>query len=940
MNRLILGIFNWLRRHAITGWAFFLALTLTLVWSVAHLDYKEDITDFLPLDSRSQEAMGVYRSLSGAERIFAIVSASDHGRPSPALLTEGVDRLVDNIRQADSLGWVSDMTWEIDLDSYADVADMVMTEAPLFLTDSDYARLDSALARPGYFDSRMAEVKEQLLLPSGGMLADNLGRDPLGLFTPLLERLMSGSAKAGFETYDGYILTPDSLNAIVMIESAFGGQESDGNARLLEMLESAAMQMQSDIPQLSARYLGGPVIAVGNASCIKTDSILAVSIAGLLILALLIYAFRDMRNILLIVVSVGWGWLFAMGLIAAFYSSISIIVIGIASVILGIAVNYPLHLIDHIQDSSDTRRAMSQVASPLLIGNITTVGAFLCLVPLQSPALHDLGLFSSLLLVGTIVFVLVFLPHAVRVSRSAQSRSHGRLLERLAGFSIENSRWTVAAVTVLTLVFAWFSTRTGFDTDLSNINYMTDSQRADMQHFQKLFYTADSARQTLYVVSSADSQQQALEQNETLSSTIDSIEQEYGLQPSAEIDRFIPSKSEQARRLNLLADFLGRHPALTDSINAAAKAHGFSDDAFAEFEDIVTAAHQPLSPDSMGMLSQVIFAGNLAADSSTGRFHVVRTLNVDAGDIDAITARIAQTPGFDGACFDIKSMSATVANTLTDNFNYICIVCGLIVFLFLWLSLGNFELAVISFIPMAVSWIWILGIMAMLDMRFNLVNIILATFIFGQGDDYTIFMTEGLCYEFAYGRRLLASYKKSIIMSALIMFIGIGCLVFARHPAMRSLGEVTIVGMISVVVMAYLFPPLLFNFLVKRRDGQLRRQPLSLALLWRRIFSRNSDELTRLSWTVLDRYRFKGADIFRRARRNIRALLADPSQLDVDSSSATIDITDNGQGEKALLLALMHPHIHFNVTLPDADAARLLRGSARDLAPNIKIDNA
>ena len=57
---------------------------------------------------------------------------------------------------------------------------------------------------------------------------------------------------------------------------------------------------------------------------------------------------------------------------------------------------------------------------------------------------------------------------------------------------------------------------------------------------------------------------------------------------------------------------------------------------------------------------------------------------------------------------------------------------------------------------MAVSWLWILGLMELLDIQFNIVNIILATFIFGQGDDYTIFITEGLVYEHAYGRKLLA----------------------------------------------------------------------------------------------------------------------------------------------------------------------------------------
>jgi 1-acyl-sn-glycerol-3-phosphate acyltransferase len=180
-------------------------------------------------------------------------------------------------------------------------------------------------------------------------------------------------------------------------------------------------------------------------------------------------------------------------------------------------------------------------------------------------------------------------------------------------------------------------------------------------------------------------------------------------------------------------------------------------------------------------------------------------------------------------------MNSAIADSLSEDFNYIGIACSLIVFVFLWMSFGRIELAIISFLPMAVSWIWILGLMAIFGIKFNIVNIILATFIFGQGDDYTIFMTEGCTHEYAYRKPMLASYKNSIILSALIMFIGIGSLIIAKHPALLSLAEVTIIGMFSVVLMAYLIPPYLFNWITKS-EGQYRKRPLTLGALARTWF--------------------------------------------------------------------------------------------------------
>ena len=103
--------------------------------------------------------------------------------------------------------------------------------------------------------------------------------------------------------------------------------------------------------------------------------------------------------------------------------------------------------------------------------------------------------------------------------------------------------------------------------------------------------------------------------------------------------------------------------------------------------------------------------------------------------------------------------------------------------------------------------------------QFNVVNVILASFIFGQGDDYTIFMTEGLMHEYATGKKILHSFKNAVALSALIMFIGIGALIVAKHPAMKSLAELTIAGMVIVVMMAYYLPPLLFRFFTGRKSG-------------------------------------------------------------------------------------------------------------------------
>ena len=268
--------------------------------------------------------------------------------------------------------------------------------------------------------------------------------------------------------------------------------------------------------------------------------------------------------------------------------------------------------------------------------------------------------------------------------------------------------------------------------------------------------------------------------------------------------------------------------------------------------------------------------------------------------------------------FEIGRLNSVIADTLNDNFNYIGWACGLIVFFFLWFSMGSIELALLSFLPMAVSWIWILGLMGLLGINFNIVNVILATFIFGQGDDYTIFMTEGCQYEYATGRRMLASYQHSILLSALIMFIGMGSLILARHPALHSLAEVTIVGMFSVVVMAWLLPPFFFRWLTMK-DGVRRRRPLT----WRSLlFPRRYPEVLPAGASmkacqdyVRDVYYYCGKDIVKSVRHALRHY---EDHITVSEDGKTVTVHNDKYGAVAMLMELRRetekPHCQGSLT--------------------------
>ncbi len=831
-------------------------LTVLLLLMVSSLKYNEDIYDFLPMDANHQKAITIYQDITGGKRVVAMLrrsSQSPEGDAGLARLEEAVDTFAKKVRESDKAGHIKEVISQIDIEKIASVTDFVYQNIPLMLQDSDYVLMEKILSDQKRIEESLAADVQMMMMPATGYFATNIGNDPMGLFAPVMTRLQEKQSTSAFEIEDGYIFTPDKNYSIVLMTSNYGSMESANNSLLVSYVDSISRQTMQQMPDVEISITGSPVIAVDNATQIKKDSRWAILIAVVLILCLLVVSFRSVRNLMLIGVSILFGWLFAMAFIAVFRSNVSLIVLGIGSIIIGIAVNYPLHFIAHIghgdrlpsrresdktmsnesvaaddrlpsrRESDKTmsndaaaadgsiRDALKDMVSPLLIGNITTVGAFASLIPLDAPALRDLGLFAAFMLIGTILFVLVFLPHLVR-----KNRNEGKeflLFGRLSSLSFKRHGWLAGVIAVLTIVFGYFSLNTSFDADMHHINYLTPTQERLMSDLKVSAGVKDSS--SVYVVTEGATWEEALKKRSELSPLLDSLERGKQISSCTDVTDFICSEEQQSEKIRRWDRFWATHrtEALAQ-LRKYARKNGFSDEAFQGFEGIVTAKYSPHSFDYFEPLVSVLFGQSFS--NSTGNCSVIDIVKPGQSSMSEVEDII--NPQLSTYAFDFAGMNSAVANALSDDFNYIGFACGIIVFVFLWLSFGRIELSLLAFLPMALGWIWILGIMDILGMQFNIVNVILATFIFGQGDDYTIFMTDGLINEYAYRRKLLPSYKNSIIISALIMFIGMGSLIVAKHPALHSLAEVTIVGMLTVVLMAWVIPPMVFNWLTMNNN--------------------------------------------------------------------------------------------------------------------------
>lgn len=828
MEKIAKAIFNYLASHKAIMWSIFAVCILLSLFSASRFHFTEDISGFFPNSAQYKRINNAYTHLGGDNTVVILIENRDSvaDKTDTWLLEQAVDDMELSLYHADTIGLIKRITAHIDNNSITKVAGFVAANMPFYLDSTDYARIDTAV-QPEKI--RQALLNDKILLSSPlGPARNIILSDPLHFSNRIMAELENFRAGDKFERIGDYIFSQDTTKAVVVVTSAYPVSETMNNGRLLSMIEECAMETAGELDNaVSISHFGAVSVASTNASQIKKDSIKAIVIALIIIIALLIYYYRNVRSILLIAVSILCGAIFAIGLLSLIRTDVSIIAIGVASIIMGIAVNYPIHILSAFKTDSNKINIIETVVEPMVTGNITTVGAFISLLFISSPAMKDLGLAAAFLLIGTILFVVVFLPHMLG---KGNAKNRNLAFGKIASLQLEQKRFVMPAVIILSVLFYIFAGHTGFDTDMHNINYMTPQQSA---YFKEFATDADTSRTTLYCVAYGDNMDHALDLQYMADNAIDELTAQGLIESHSGIGKFIPSRriqQSQLERWNRFMETEGKD--LSDRVNAAASELGFSQSAFSGFTGLLQNQPSTHETEYFAKAIEQISSNYIYKDSDNTLIYNI--LTVDNSNLEQVS-QVLDNIDCNIFTFADKSVASRMSSALSQDFDLVLYICGFLVFAFLLLSFGRIELALTAFAPLAIAWIWILGIMGLTGIQFNIVNIILATFIFGQGDDYSIFVTEGLVYEYATGKKRLAFYKNSILLSALIMFAGIGTLILAKHPAMRSLAQVTIIGMFSVVLMSYIIPPFIFKILTSK-NGELRRMPVTLCDLLKTVY--------------------------------------------------------------------------------------------------------
>jgi len=511
---------------------------------------------------------------------------------------------------------------------------------------------------------------------------------------------------------------------------------------------------------------------------------------------------------------VAFGALFSLSAIYFIKGAISVIALGTGSVILGIAVNYSLHLFNHYRHKKNIREVIRDLSLPLTIGSFTTIGGFLCLEFVQSEMLKDLGLFAAFSLIGASLCTLIFLPQLIVSKKEPLQHiptSHS-WIDKISSYRPEYNKIIVVIILLLTIVFAYTARWVGFEPDLSRMNFMTEKLKQAENNLKKVNIFS---LQSIYLVAEGKNLNEALINNEKMLDKVEQLREKGIVKKYSGVSSLIMSDSLQRTKIERWNRYWTneKKQQLIETLKKEGGALKFTPAAFDHFSELLNKNYQPADRETVSMIRKNFLDDYITEDS--GRATVVTLLKVTPGNKQSVYDLLDNDATI--TVLDKQYLTSKFVDIINSDFTSIAWMSSILVFIVLLLTYGRIELTLISFIPMFITFIWILGIMGILGIRFNIINIIISAFIFGLGDDYSLFIMDGLLQEYKTGKQNLSSYKSSIFLSAITTIAGLGVLIFAKHPALRSIAAISIIGIICVVIMSQILIPFLFASLIKNR---------------------------------------------------------------------------------------------------------------------------
>lgn len=669
-------------------------------------------------------------------------------------------------------------------------------EIPEALSDANLGRAAEAL-------------KEALGGPEGPLARRLAPEDPLQRFRAFL-RGLEAARPSGVESALGQLFSKEG-HALLFVDLADSPFDGERQRELLDALD----ELRSELPRVGGEPLvletsGVNRFALAGEEVAKRDlnRITVLSLGGLLLLfgGLM----RRPGRLLFTFTPLAGGVLVAMATSLVLFGELHVLALAFGSALLGVAIDYPVHLVHHHDlgasgESPDaTRRS---VLPSLLLASGTTTAGLVGLGLAGFPGFREMAVFACAGIVGAFATTLV-LSSALGPGGGASEPQRRAAVRLSRWFEGARGRWGVAWGVLVGLVGAGALglTRVRFRDDLSALNVPTPELLAEDARVRARLGESDGGR---LVVALGQDLETALERSERAGRALDGLVAEGALGGYQSVEPWLRSAKLQQRNVAALRSV----PRVAERTLRALEEAGFVPELFEPFTKELAAltagtsrSVQPLTwSDLRGGPLEAIVAPFLVEDvpleernekvSEPSTALVTRLRDVRRPeDVARVLEDLEGVHYFDQRA----ALDALYRDGRRQSVRLLG-VAALLIAVVAGLRYRSVRQAAGVVLPSWCGGALTLGLLSLAGVELNLLHMVGLLLVLGMGIDYGIFLVD------AERTRATPAALLGIALACCSTLLSFGLLAISTMPALRALGQTVAVGVCANVLLAPLF---------------------------------------------------------------------------------------------------------------------------------------
>jgi predicted exporter len=624
----------------------------------------------------------------------------------------------------------------------------------------------------------------------GSLLRNLVPEDPLLAFPRVLQRLEAGR-EGGLLLRDGAFFSADARHAVLFVETRASALDGSAQRAALDRIarEFAAVQREHGSALVLEQSGVGRYAAHAEAA-IRADVQRVSTVSSLALLLLFITLFRSLRALVLVGLPVLVGMLAATAATLAAFGQVHGATLAFGTTLIGVCVDYPLHLVVHHELGAQGRPASATLRAiwpALLLGSLTTLAGLVGFGWAAFPGIREIAFFTGAGVLAALLVTRFALPHFLAASGRAGTLQR-RFAAGLGRMTAALRRRRALALGVLGVAAALCAAglpRLRFEDDLSSWVPAPPSLRAEDDRVRARVLAADAGR---VVLTGAPSAGAALAANDRVAAVLAQAVAAGELGGFRSLNALIWSEPLQRRNLRALQ----QAPALRERFTRAFEDAGFEPDAFAPF--LATLAAQPAPLRLPQLLASPLGPAASAFVLDAKPPAALVTYLRDVRDGAAVERRLAQVP--EARYFDQRAfLRATYAAFRSRALELIGLGV-LVVFLMVLVRYRALRPALAAVLPAVLAAGGALAVLALHGVTIDLFHALGLLLVLSMGEDYGVFLVETRDAEG------ISATMLALVLACASTVLSFGLLAMSSIPALRSLGQVISVGVLLALLWA------------------------------------------------------------------------------------------------------------------------------------------